>query len=181
MTQDEKNLLQKSQRLNSWICQKLYYCIGKSHQRNWTVKRGEVYFVDLGENICSEENKLRPIVVLQANAYNFKSPVFTGAIISNSKVTLPDIQIPIRNNYPYKDEKGSTKVLSGAIDLGQIKTIAKERIVSGKVCLLTDEMDDVDIKLLNVLGIKSMLSKRDNIIASLNGKIEYLKNVQKNG
>jgi len=46
---------------------------------------------------------------------------------------------------------------------------------------ITDEMDDVDIKLLNVLGIKSMLSKRDNIIASLNGKIEYLKNVQKNG
>lgn len=178
MKQEEKNLLYKCQRINSWACQKFYYCVGKSHQRNWTVKRGEVYFVDLGENIGSEENKLRPIVVLQANAYNFKSPVFTCAIISNSPVTLPDIQIPIINSYPYTDEKGISKVLSGAIDLGQIKTIAKERIISKKVCLLSNEMNDVDCKLLNIFGIKSMLSKRDNIIESLNGKIEYLK---KNG
>lgn len=178
MIPEEKNLLHKSQRINGWACQKLYYCIGKSYQRSWTVKRGEVYFVDLGENIGSEENKLRPIVVLQANSYNFRSPVFTCAIISNSPVTLPDIQIPIKNNYPYLDEQGVSKVLSGAIDLGQIKTLAKERIISKKVCLLTDEMDDVDIKLLNVFGLKSMLTKRDNIIESLNGKIEYLK---KNG
>lgn len=34
-------------------CQKIYYHVGKTHQRRWTVKRGEVYFVDLGENIGS--------------------------------------------------------------------------------------------------------------------------------
>ena len=36
----------------------LYYNIGKKSQRKWTVKRGEVYFADLGENIGSEENKI---------------------------------------------------------------------------------------------------------------------------
>jgi len=174
MKKEEKDLLQKSQRISHWASQKLFYSVGKSHQRNWTVKRGEVYFVDLGENIGSEENKLRPIVVLQANSYNFKSPVFTCAIISNSPVTLPDIQISILNTYSYKDEKNRNKILSGAIDLGQVKTIAKERIISKKVCTLTSEMDEVDNKLLNVFGLKPMLEKRDNTIKSLTGKVEYL-------
>ena len=49
----------------------------------------------MGENVGSEENKIRPVVVLQADAYNFKSPVFTCAIISSSTLTIPDIQVPI--------------------------------------------------------------------------------------
>ena len=74
MNVDEKKVLKKSQMINHWSAQKLYYCIDKNYQRQWTVKRGEVYFVDLGENVGSEENKLRPVVVLQSNAYNFSSP-----------------------------------------------------------------------------------------------------------
>lgn len=175
MTEDEKKVLVKSQRVNSWNSQKLYYCFGKFHQRKWTVKRGEVYFVDLGENVGSEENKLRPVVVLQANSYNFSSPVFTCAIISSSKLTLPDIQVPITQKYTFTDEKGNKKDLMGTIDLGQIKTIGKERIISRKVCLLSAEMKDVDNKLLNVFGLSSLLSKRDNTIESLKGKIEFLK------
>ena len=69
----------EKQELRNLSAQKLYYNIGKKRQRKWTVKRGEVYFVDLGENIGSEENKIRPVVVIQSNAYNFKSPVFTVA------------------------------------------------------------------------------------------------------
>jgi mRNA-degrading endonuclease toxin of MazEF toxin-antitoxin module len=175
MTPEEKNALQKSQRTNHWASQKLYYHIGKNYQRGWTVKRGEVYFVDLGENIGSEENNLRPVVILQANSYNFSSPVFTCAIISNSTITIPDIQIPIVNKYQYVDKKGITKTLSGAIDLGQIKTIAKERIISHKIGPLKTEMNEIDIKLLNVFGLKLMLDARDNTIKSLIGKVEYLK------
>ena len=47
----------KAQRISRWKAQKLYYSIGKQYQRKWTVKRGEVYFVGLGENVGSEENK----------------------------------------------------------------------------------------------------------------------------
>lgn len=50
--------LGKTQKLLLWLTQKIYYNTAKTHQRKWTVKRGEVYFVDLGENIGSEENKL---------------------------------------------------------------------------------------------------------------------------
>ena len=175
VTPEEKSVLVKSQKISRWNAQKLYYNIGKKSQRKWTVKRGEVYFADLGENIGSEENKIRPVVVLQSNAYNFHSPVFTVAIISSSTLTIPDIQIPITGKYPFVDENGTTKNLCGAIDLGQIKTIGKERIVSKKVCDLSVEMKEVDIKLLNVLGLSSIIKKKDNLIQSLTGKVDYLK------
>lgn len=174
MNSDEKKVLQKSQKINSWNCQKLYYSIGKAYQRKWKVKRNEVYFVDLGENVGSEENKIRPVVVLQANAYNFSSPVFTCAIISTSPYTIPDIQVPITGTYAYTENK-IAKQLTGTVDLGQIKTIGKERIVSNVICTLSDEVDEINEKLLNVFGIKSLIIKRDNIIHSLTGKCEYLK------
>ncbi len=175
MNTDETKVLQKSQRINSWGCQKLYYSIGKTHQRKWTVKRNEVYFVDLGENIGSEENKIRPVVVLQANSYNFSSPVFTCAIISTSQLTISDIQIPITGIYTYT-ENGVNKQLSGTIDLGQIKTIGKERIVSKKICTLSNEIDDINSKLLNIFGLSEIMRKRDNIISSLTGRCQYYKN-----
>lgn len=174
MDAKEKAVLAKSQTINHWSAKKLYYSIGKNHQRNWTVKRGEVYFVDLGENIGSEENKLHPVVILQADAYNFKSPVFTCAIISTSIMTIPDIQVPIVGTYTYIDNKGVSKSLTGTIDLGQIKTIGKERIVSQSICKLSSEMKDVDKKLFNALGIGKIIASKDNTIKSLEGKIEYL-------
>ncbi len=113
MTNEEKQLLGKAQRINSWNSKKLYYCVGKRHQRSWTVKRGEVFFVDLGENVGSEENKIRPVVIIQSNSYNISSPVFTCAIISTSPATIPDIQIPITGTYPYTDPNGKPATLSG--------------------------------------------------------------------
>ena len=174
MTVEEKTVLQKSQRYSKWLSQKMYYSVVKANQRTWTLKRGEVYFADLGQNVGSEENKIRPVVVLQANSYNFKSPVFTCAIISSSQITIPDLQIQIENNYQYEDNDKNVKMLKGTIDLGQIKTIAKERIVSRKVCRLVSEMDEIDRKLLNAFGLTNQIRKRDNTIASLTGKVKYL-------
>lgn len=179
MNPDEKKVLQKAQKISSWNSQKIYYCFGKRYQRNWTVKRNEVYFVDLGENIGSEENKIRPVVVLQANAYNFSSPVFIGAILSTSSLTIPDIQVPITGMYTYT-ENGIQKHLSGIIDLGQIKTIGKERIVSKKICTLSNEVSAINDRLFNIFGLSTSIKKRDNVIQSLREKCEFLKNEQKN-
>lgn len=131
MNEYEKKVLKKSQAINHWSAQKLYYCIDKIYQRKWTVKRGEVYFVDLGENIT--------------------------------------------NHYSYVDNKNITKYLSGTIDLGQIKTIGKERIISKRICLLTTEMKEIDSKIFHVFGMSHIIRAKDNTIQSLNGKIEYLK------
>lgn len=178
LTVEEKVVLQRSQRYSKWLSQKMYYSVVKTNQRTWTIKRGEVYFVDLGQNIGSEENKIRPIVVLQANAYNFKSPVFTCAIISSSPITIPDVQVPIINTYQYENNVKINQILEGTIDLGQIKTIAKERIVSKKVCRLESEMEEIDKKLLNIFGLSNQIRKRDNIITSLMGKVNYLQGLE---
>lgn len=173
MTTDEKKIIQKSQRINSWSNQKLYYSVAKSYKRKWTVKKFEVYFVDLGENVGSEENKIRPVVVLQADSYNFSSPVFTCAIISTSKFTIPDIQIQISGTYKYLED-GVQKQLSGTIDLGQIKTIGKERIISDMICSLSVERKEICGKIFNIFGLTDIIRKKDNIISSLQGKCEYL-------
>ena len=170
---ENKDILKKSQSISRWGAQKIFYCVSRRFKRSWSVKRGEVYFVDLGENVGSEENKIRPVVVLQSNAYNFKSPVFTCAIISTSPMTIPDIQVPLTGTYPYIDNKKRKKNLTGTVDLGQIKTIGKERIVSVKICTLS-EMNEVNLKIFNVLGLGSVINAKDNTIKSLEGKVEYL-------
>ena len=173
MNLETTELLQKAQRILRWNKRKLYYNISKKHQRSWTVKRGEVCFVDLGENIGSEENKLRPCVILQPDSYNFTSPVFTCAIISTSRLTIPDIQISITGNYQYLDENGASRLLTGTVDLGQIKTIAKERIIHN-IGMLTNEMQEIDRKLFNAFGLAPIITKKDNTIKSLEGKVKYL-------
>lgn len=175
MAPEEKTIMVKSQRISKWCVQKIYYSVGKQYQRKWTVKRGEVYFVDLGENVGSEENKIRPVVVLQADAYNFKSPVFTCAIISSSTLTIPDIQVSIKEIYSYKDENGVEKNLTGSVDLGQIKTVGKERIMNSKICTLKSELQEIDLKLLNIFGLSGIIRAKENTIKSLQGKIEYMK------
>lgn len=175
MIEDNKYILTKSQKLNIWNSQKIYYSVAKDEQKKWTVKRNEVYFVDLGENIGNEENKIRPVVVIQANTYSFKSPVIIVAIISSSKLTIPDIQIQLTGNYMYKDKNNNNMLLKGIIDLGQIRTIGKERIISKKICQLNKEVPEIDSKLLNIFGLNGMIRKKDNVIDSLNGKINFLK------
>ena len=61
------------------------------------------------------------------------------------------------------------------MDLGQIKTVGKERIVNGKICMLKQEIQEIDKKLLNTLGLSSMIKSKENTINSLQGKIEYIK------
>jgi len=175
MNPNEKKIIQKSQSISIWHTQKLYFSTARSHQRAWTVKRGEVYFVDLGENIGSEQNGRRPVVAISSGMVA-KSPVFICAIISTSTISQQNIQVPISGTYPYKDHKGRSRVLTGAVDLGQIRTVAKERIVSHKICSLKVEMPEIDKKIASVLGLHNYISKRDNVILSLQGKVNFLQN-----
>lgn len=177
-------IIDKSQSLAHWMAKKISYHFDKQAQRSWKVKRGEVYFVDLGDNIGSEENKLRPMVILSSNSYSYNSPVFTGAIITSSSgkqtsnnqqtnSTGKDIEIAISGNYPYIDH-GVHKNLHGTVKLNQIRTVGKERIVGKKICSLTTEMNEIDEKLLNEFGLSNELKKKDNLIQSLQGKVSTL-------
>ncbi|MCL1819411.1 MAG: type II toxin-antitoxin system PemK/MazF family toxin [Oscillospiraceae bacterium] len=172
MTDIENKIYSKCQRLSNWNSQKIYYHFNRTDRRSWSVKRGEVYYVDFGENIGSEQSKARPCVVVQSDAFGFSAATFICAIISDSGRIIPDIHVPITGTYYYK-ENGVQVQLGGAIDLGHIRTIAKERILF-KICTLTDEIPSIDKKLLNTFGLSKMMEKKDNRISFLEKRVAAL-------
>lgn len=173
MTDNENKILTKSQRLSNWNSVQMRYEFKKSNQRKWTVKRGEVYYVDFGENIGSEQNKARPCVVIQSDAFNFSAATFIGAIISDSGRIIPDIHVPIIGSYYYKDVNKIQVRLEGAIDFGQIKTVAKERILF-KIGVLKDEIHTIDEKLLSIFGLLGVMKGKDNRISFLENRVKSL-------
>lgn len=59
---------------------------------NRTIKRGELYYADLGQGIGSEQNGYRPVVIIQNDVGNKHSPtVIVAAVTSknSTKSTLP--------------------------------------------------------------------------------------------
>lgn len=173
MTDNENRIFVKSQKLSNWNSKKIHYEFNKCRQRTWKVKRGEIYYVDFGENIGSEQNKARPCVVIQSDAYNFTAATFIGVIISDSGKIIPDIHVPIIGEYYYKDSNKSQVQLNGSIDFGQIKTVAKERILF-KIGILKDELSEIDKKLLNTFALSGIIKGKDNRISFLENRAKSL-------
>lgn len=44
--------------------------------------------------------------------------------------------------------------------------------------MLKEEIPEIDRKLLNVFGLSRIIRAKENVIKSLQGKIEYLKNIE---
>ena len=80
------------------------------------IKRGEVYFADLGnENVGSEQHGTRPVLIVQNNIGNRFSPTVIVACIT-SKIYKNDIPTHVKWN-------------DGLILCEQIKTIDKTRLM----------------------------------------------------
>ena len=101
-----------------WTGQKYKYRYEGNNSR--VVKKGEIYFCDLGENIGSEQSENRPVVVLQNDVGNIKGPTTIIAPITNSKKTLP-VHVPLVD---VAEELKTT----GVIRLEHIKVISKCRL-----------------------------------------------------
>ncbi|MEJ6950324.1 type II toxin-antitoxin system PemK/MazF family toxin [Natronospora cellulosivora (SeqCode)] len=94
------------------------------------VKKGEIYYCDLGENIGSEQSKKRPVIILQNDTGNKYSSTTIVAPIINSPKTLP-VHIPIK------------KVMSGLQTTGVIRL---EHIREIAKCRLGIFVEKIDIK-----------------------------------
>ena len=109
------------------------------------IKRGEIYFADLSLNLGSEQNGVRPVLILQNNKGNEYSPTtIIAPMTSIIKRSLPT-HIKLDSN---------TNVLSSTVLLEQIRTIDKQRLLN-KIGSITDlEMKRVE-KAINVsLGMR---------------------------
>lgn len=112
------------------------------------IRRGDVFYADLGQFEGSEQGGRRPVLIIQNDTGNLHSPTVICAAISTRKVGryLPThVLIEARDHVSMKDS---------AILLEQIKTIDKRRL-SYKVGHLTyREMKAVDKSLSISLGLK---------------------------
>lgn len=113
---------------------------------NWNCLRGEIYYIDFGENMGSEENGIRPALVIQNDLANkFSTTTIVAAI------TTKDKKREIPTHYKIDKECGVKK--DSVVLLEQIKTIEKSRIEKYMGKLDDKQMTEID-KLIHIsLGL----------------------------
>ncbi|MCL2755968.1 MAG: type II toxin-antitoxin system PemK/MazF family toxin [Firmicutes bacterium] len=96
-----------------------------------TLKRGEIYFADLGtENVGSEQSGTRPVLIIQNNIGNHYSPTVIVACIT-SKIYKNNIPTHVRLDKEVYSLNEDSLILCE-----QIKTIDKTRLGT-KIATLT--------------------------------------------
>ncbi len=92
------------------------------------IKRGDIFFADLGPVVGSEQDGVRPVLIVQNNIGNKHSPtVIVLPITSKVKNKLPT-HIPLKSNMCGLDK-------DSIILAEQLRTLDKSRLKS-KVCSL---------------------------------------------
>jgi mRNA interferase MazF len=112
------------------------------------VKRGEIYYAALDPVLGSETGKTRPVLIIQNDIGNLYSPTTIVAVIteySGKKATYP-ICVVIGKDAGLKN--------NSIINLSQIRTIDKRRLIGPKLGAVPDElMEKVDAAIRNSLAI----------------------------
>lgn len=119
----------------------------KKVKESQLVRRGEIYFADMGEGIGSEQNGIRPVLVLQNDVGNKYSPTTIVALITSisKKMNLP-VHFEIR-------KETSNLPQDSVVLLEQIRTIDKQRLLKKVSHLTDDQMETINRKILISLGM----------------------------
>jgi len=115
------------------------------------VKRGEIYFANLEKGIGSEQNGVRPVLILQNDIGNMYSPTTIVALITsiNKKMDLP-VHVKLHKEV-------SKLPHDSVILLEQIRTIDKERLLQRVSQLDSKTMALINQRLLISLGVDTSL------------------------
>lgn len=116
----ELKRLSKKEQLEQWINKAIFYS-KKELNTKIVPKPGEFYTVDLGVNVGSEINGVRPFLILTSTTYNDNSGTVTG-IPCSLKEFAKKGQIRIT------DDMLSEGNLKGVIKTEMITTISKGRL-----------------------------------------------------
>ena len=112
------------------------------------VKRGDIYYANLDPVVGRETGKTRPVLVIQNDIGNMYSPTTIVAVIteySEKKASYP-ICVAIK--------KGNDLKKDSIVNLSQIRTIDKNRLITPKSGTLpNDLMKKVDNALKNSLAL----------------------------
>lgn len=89
-------------------------------------RRGEIWTCELGQNIGSEENKIRPVIIIQNDTGNKNAPTTIIAPISNRPKKIA-VHIELRES-DYVLEDGEKNHITGTVLAEQIKVVSKARL-----------------------------------------------------
>ena len=115
------------------------------------IKRGDVYYANLDPVIGHETGKTRPVVVIQNNIGNMYSPTTIIAIVteySEKKASYP-ICVVVK--------KGRGLKKDSIVNLSQIRTIDKKRLIAPKITELSNNvMKQVDKAIVYSMGLHKL-------------------------
>lgn len=104
-------------------------------------RRGEIWTCQLGKNIGSEENKIRPAIIIQNNTGNDRGPTTIIVPISNRPKKIAT-HIEVKKN-DYKLVEGEKNLITGTILCEQIKVVSKVRLGRHVATLEDDFLNNI--------------------------------------
>lgn len=110
------------------------------------MKHGEVWLVDFAPKIGQEIGKVRPAIIVNHDSM--------GALQLKIVVPVTDALRSVREWHvalAHSEENGISK--PSVADCFQVKSISKERFIKRLGVLSSDEMDEVKLALIKVLGL----------------------------
>lgn len=123
-------------------------------------KKGEVYYCDLGENIGSEQNKCRPVLVLTKDWLNDKSSTILIAPLSTEVVTKEikkngRVRIVAKYSTQYWLKKSYHQFLSddSVVMMEQMKVVSKNRIKNKIGVLNIETLNQIDKKIKEMFDL----------------------------
>ena len=146
------------------------YCNEKT-KKDIVVKRGDIFYTDLGQGVGSEQGGKRPVIIIQNDVGNKYSPTVIVATIT-SKLHKSKLPTHIMISRKYGLDKDSIILLE------QIRTLDKRR--------LDDKVGHADEYLLNKIDDALLISigiptnKQMNINKQINNNINYNKKMNNN-
>jgi mRNA interferase MazF len=144
ITEDDKARFKK---IVAWASKSMELSVQEKLFKSLFPKRGEVWTCNFGENVGSEINGTRPVLILQNDMRNEKGTATIGAPITNRE-PRQDTHVQITPEDIVSDESE----LTGTIILEQTRIISKARL-GKKIAVLSDfTIRNVERSLLLSLG-----------------------------
>nr|WP_243106007.1 type II toxin-antitoxin system PemK/MazF family toxin [Clostridium fermenticellae] len=124
-----------------WANDKIHISDNSSKSIFRIPKRGEIWTCQLGKNIGSEENKIRPVIVVQNDTGNEKGPTTIVVPISNRPKKIAT-HIELRDS-DYTLVEGEKSKVTGTVLCEQIKVVSKVRLGRHVATLKSDFVENI--------------------------------------
>lgn len=109
-----------------WVNQSIAMNARVNKRSNILPKRAEIWTCELGENVGSEENKIRPVIIIQNDTGNKNAPTTIIVPISNRPKKIA-VHISILSG-DFDLIKGEKMEITGTALVEQIRAVSKARL-----------------------------------------------------